>query len=96
MASAQPCADHANKAKQNKIQSKQNQQKNNLHTTCRQIRKANPEWKKQLAATDYLTNPCNIKKMSSWMLNMQVFAQELHLAGAMSKTTIIYMKKKLS
>lgn len=64
------------------------------------IRKADPKWRKQLAATDYLTNPCNIKKihdrLSSWMLNMQGFAQEMHFAGVMSKNTISYIKKKKS
>lgn len=91
MASAQPCADHANKAKQNPIKAKTTKQpSHNMQT----IRKADPEWRKQLADTDYLTNPCNTKKMSSWMLNMRVFAQEIHLTGVMSKTTISYMKKE--
>lgn len=45
----------------------------------------------QLAATDYLTNPYKLKKMndklSVWILNTQVFARDMHLAGVMSKTT---------
>lgn len=66
MASAQPCAGGVDK-ENNKTKSRPIKQTNNRikKKKRKRIRTSDPERIKQLAATEYLTNPCNFKGMNN-------------------------------